>query len=135
MLNKISQNVNHNVYIYEFGLNRTLNRRLCYCSPMKLFYVNAEFDLPRWMDPCRQYGTQGIIVCCELEKAHEMRPFLFDSNVTDKSYITKLRDELMPQIERFREDPPTLKCSNMIFYNVHIKYNCALSHDGKRLVD
>lgn len=79
-------------------------------SDKALFYVNGEVNRqnvrywsqndPHWGAHSKKQGAQRIMVWCGLWKAHVLGPFFFDDHVTGETYLTMLRDQLMPQLER-----------------------------------
>jgi transposase len=85
-------------------------------SDEALFYVNGEVNRqnvrywsqnnPHWVDHSKQQGAQKIMVWCGLWKAHVLGPFFFDNHVTGATYLTMLRDQVMPQLERLDEGLP-----------------------------
>jgi len=82
-------------------------------SDEALFYVNGEVNRqnvrywsqnnPHWVDLSKQQGAQKIMVWRGLWKAYVLGPFFFDNHVTGETYLTMLRDQLMPQLERLDE--------------------------------
>ncbi|KAG1708458.1 Tubulin polyglutamylase TTLL5 [Nymphon striatum] len=51
----------------------------------------------------QQISQKIIMVWCGLWKAHVLGPFFFDNHVTGETYLTMLRDQVMPQLERLDE--------------------------------